>query len=63
MTEDELAGSAGIVRTVLPAPGEGGELPTRDGRAMCVPDPVGLASAINAAAVDGRIEFDHQSER
>ncbi|MDE2904553.1 MAG: hypothetical protein OXQ28_00550 [Acidobacteriota bacterium] len=63
MTEPELEGTAEIVRTVVPPPGEDGELPTRDGRTQRVSDPAALAAALNAQAVDVRIDFDHQSER
>ena len=63
MTADELGGSVEIVRTVIPPPGENGELPTRDGRVMRVPDPAALAAAINTQRPAARIDFDHQSER
>ena len=63
MSADELGGSVEIVRTVIPPPGESGELPTRDGRVMRVSDPAALAAAINAQDPAARIDFDHQSER
>ena len=63
MSADELGGSVEIVRTVIPSPGENGELPARDGRVIRVPDPAALAAAINAQEPGVRIDFDHQSER
>ena len=47
---------------VIPAAGERGLLPTRDGRRQRVSDPHRLAAELNAQAVDVRIDFDHRSE-
>lgn len=62
LSPSEVDGSAEVVRTVVPAPGEGGRLETRDGRVMRVSDPAALAAAINAQDVGVRVDFDHQSE-
>ena len=62
LSPSEVDGSAEVVRTVVPAPGEGGRLETRDGRVMRVSDPAALAAAINAQDVGVRVDFNHQSE-
>lgn len=47
---------------VVPPPGAGGVLPTRDGRKHWIPDAAAAAAAMNAQDVRARIDFDHKSE-
>ena len=62
LSEAEAASTDGIVRTVVPAPGEDGKLKTADGTVMRVSDPAALAASLNAQETGVRIDFDHQSE-
>ena len=52
-----------VVRAeVLPPATAEGLLPTSDGRQHRLSDPAALAAALNAQAIDVRVDFDHQSE-
>ena len=56
-------GSASTVPVdVVPPPGPGGALPTRDGRREVVPDVARLADQLNRQPIAARVDTDHQSE-
>ena len=55
-------GGAKVRSMVIPAPGAGGVVPTRDGRVYRMADPARLAQELNAQDVAARIDFDHESE-
>ena len=62
LSEAEAAGTDGILRAVIPAPGKDGYLKTESGPAMRMSDPAALAAALNAQETGVRIDFDHRSE-
>ena len=47
---------------ILPPATADGLLPTSDGRQHRLSDPAALAAALNAQAIDVRLDFDHRSE-
>lgn len=62
LSEAEVGGTAEIVRTVIPAPGQGGRLKAGGGLVQRMSNPRAVAAALNAQETGVRIDFDHQSE-